>query len=162
MRPDYRIPDPVDRLYHAPGEVAQFDPRFPDAQIGNKVPVLAIVAGYSRFVVGLAIPSRKTSDLLCGMELLLKRLGGVPKQLVWDNEPGIGRGRALTVPARVFAATAGTQIKFDVFGDKITAGAMMDRILHHAEVVSLTGSSYRLRIKKKAALPNSMLLDKTE
>jgi DNA replication protein DnaC len=32
----------------------------------------------------------------------------------------------------------------DVFGDQVVAAAMIDRIVHHAEVVTLKGSSYRL------------------
>src|SRR6187455_3422251 len=33
----------------------------------------------------------------------------------------------------------------EVFGDDIVAAAMIDRLVHHAEVVSLRGDSYRLR-----------------
>lgn len=33
----------------------------------------------------------------------------------------------------------------DVFGDQTIASAMIDRIVHHAEVISLTGASYRLK-----------------
>jgi DNA replication protein DnaC len=33
----------------------------------------------------------------------------------------------------------------DVFGDQIVASAMIDRIVHHAEVITLKGSSYRLK-----------------
>lgn len=34
----------------------------------------------------------------------------MPKTLVWDNEPGIGQHRRLTVAARAFAGTLGTRI----------------------------------------------------
>jgi len=33
----------------------------------------------------------------------------------------------------------------DVFGDQVIASAMIDRIVHHADVISLKGTSYRLR-----------------
>ena len=37
----------------------------------------------------------------------------------------------------------------DVFGDEIIAGAMIDRLVHHAEVLSLKGDSYRTRTRRK-------------
>jgi DNA replication protein DnaC len=33
----------------------------------------------------------------------------------------------------------------EVFGDEIVAAAMIDRLVHHAEVISLKGDSYRIR-----------------
>jgi DNA replication protein DnaC len=33
----------------------------------------------------------------------------------------------------------------DVFGDQVVAAAMIDRIVHHAEVITLKGASYRLK-----------------
>jgi hypothetical protein len=33
----------------------------------------------------------------------------------------------------------------DVFGDPVVATALLDRLLHHAVVVQVEGSSYRLR-----------------
>lgn len=33
----------------------------------------------------------------------------------------------------------------EVFGDPVVATALLDRLLHHAVVVSIEGSSYRLR-----------------
>jgi len=32
-----------------------------------------------------------------------------------------------------------------VFGDATIASAMIDRIVHHAEVINLSGNSYRLQ-----------------
>ena len=40
---------------------------------------------------------------------MLRQLGRVPRRLIWDNEPGIGRGK-LTEPAAVFAGTLATKI----------------------------------------------------
>jgi hypothetical protein len=33
----------------------------------------------------------------------------------------------------------------EVFGDDVVAAAMIDRLVHHAEVVALKGDSYRLK-----------------
>ena len=35
----------------------------------------------------------------------------------------------------------------EIFGDDIAAAAMIDRLVHHAEILSLKGDSYRLRDK---------------
>src|SRR5579859_8125654 len=39
----------------------------------------------------------------------------------------------------------------EVFGDDVVATAMIDRLIHHAEILSLKGDSYRLRGKDLAA-----------
>ena len=39
----------------------------------------------------------------------------------------------------------------DVFGDLTIASAMIDRIVHHADVISLKGTSYRLKQHQPAA-----------
>ena len=39
----------------------------------------------------------------------------------------------------------------EVFGDDVVATAMIDRLVHHAEILSLKGDSYRLRGKELAA-----------
>ena len=33
----------------------------------------------------------------------------------------------------------------EIFGDEVTAVAMIDRLVHHAEILSLKGDSYRLK-----------------
>lgn len=40
----------------------------------------------------------------------------------------------------------------DVFGDRIIATAILDRVLHHAITVNIRGNSYRLKDKLKAGL----------
>ena len=42
----------------------------------------------------------------------------------------------------------------DVFSDQVVAAAMIDRIVHHAEVITLKGSSYRLRNTEIETLPS--------
>ncbi|MEO5824956.1 MAG: IS21-like element helper ATPase IstB [Gemmatimonadales bacterium] len=40
----------------------------------------------------------------------------------------------------------------EVFGDTVIAGAILDRLLHHATTVSIKGESYRLKEKRRAGL----------
>jgi DNA replication protein DnaC len=40
----------------------------------------------------------------------------------------------------------------DVFGDRVIATAILDRILHHAITINIRGNSYRLKAKLKAGL----------
>jgi len=40
----------------------------------------------------------------------------------------------------------------DVFGDRVIATAIFDRILHHAITLNIRGNSYRLKDKLKAGL----------
>ena len=41
----------------------------------------------------------------------------------------------------------------EIFGDDATAAAMIDRLVHHAEVISLKGDSYRLRNRDLGRTP---------
>jgi DNA replication protein DnaC len=41
----------------------------------------------------------------------------------------------------------------EVFGDDVVAAAMIDRLVHHAEVVSLKGDSYRLKDRDLGRVP---------
>lgn len=45
-------------------------------------------------------------------------------------------------------------------GDVVVAAAMIDRLLHHAEIINLSGSSYRLRGQEKLTAETSSGLDK--
>jgi DNA replication protein DnaC len=40
----------------------------------------------------------------------------------------------------------------EVFGDRVIATAILDRLLHHSTVVNIKGESYRLKEKRKAGL----------
>jgi len=42
-----------------------------------------------------------------------------------------------------------------VFGDQVVAAAMIDRIVHHADVITLKGASYRLRGRGLDSLPST-------
>src|SRR5215469_15989118 len=97
LRPEHRPPDPADRLVWAAGDAAQCDLWFPPRRIPLEdgsaalLPVLVITAAHSRFITARMIPTRKTEDLLLGSWELIRQLGRVPRRLIWDNEPGIGR-----------------------------------------------------------------------
>jgi DNA replication protein DnaC len=41
----------------------------------------------------------------------------------------------------------------DTFGDPVVAAAMIDRLVHHAEVISLKGDSYRLKDRDLGRVP---------
>ncbi|MEU1564984.1 IS21 family transposase [Streptomyces mirabilis] len=109
LRPAYVPVDPVSRTVYRPGELAQCDLWFPDADIplgygqSGRPPVLVMVSGYSRVITARMLPSRRTGDLIDGHWRLLTEWGAVPRTLVWDNEAGVGRGR----PTSEFAAFAG-------------------------------------------------------
>jgi DNA replication protein DnaC len=45
----------------------------------------------------------------------------------------------------------------DIFGDDMAATAMIDRLIHHSEILSLKGDSYRLRGKELDARPAARL-----
>jgi hypothetical protein len=116
LRPEVRPPDPADRLEWEPGDVGQCDLWFPPRKIplgdgtSRLLPVLVITLAYSRFVVGRMIPTRKTEDLLLGMWELLKGPGCVPRRLIWDNEPGIGRGQRRAQGVESFMGTLATRL----------------------------------------------------
>ena len=41
----------------------------------------------------------------------------------------------------------------EIFGDEVTAAAMIDRFVHHAEIVALKSDKYRLEDRDLAARP---------
>jgi transposase len=108
LRPEHRPVDPADRLAWDPGDAAQCDLWFPPRKIpledgtARLLPVLVITAAYSRFITARMIPTRKTQDLLLGSWELIQQLGRVPRRLIWDNEPGIGRGQRRAVGVAAF------------------------------------------------------------
>jgi transposase len=115
LRPELRCPDPADRLVWAPGDAAQCDLWFPPQRIPLEdgttalLPVLVIVAAYSRFITATMVPTRQTPDLLLGSWSLIERFGRVPRRLIWDRESGIGR-RSLAAGVAEFAGTLATRV----------------------------------------------------
>jgi hypothetical protein len=116
LRPLYLPQDPAGRTAYEPGQRAQNDFWFPPAELplghgkiasgGDVPPVLVMASGYSRWMLGLMIPSRHAEDLVLGTWRLLQQLGGVPKQLVWDNEGGVGKFRGKGRPPKLSAQFA--------------------------------------------------------
>ncbi len=91
IRPEYLPADPVDRLEHPPGRVIQCDLWFPAPKIpvgfGQEamLPVLVMVAAFSRFIAAVMLPSRQTMDLVAGMwQLLSQSFAAVPHELWTD------------------------------------------------------------------------------
>jgi transposase len=116
LRPEHRKIDPADRLVWEPGDAAQCDLWFPPRKIpledgtARLLPVLVITAAHSRFMTARMIPTRKTEDLLLGSWELITELGRVPRRLIWDNEPGIGRGQRRAEGVATFMGTLATRL----------------------------------------------------
>ena len=116
LRPEHAPTDPADRIIYDAGDQAQCDLWFPETRIpvdGRLVmlPVLVMVASFSRFITARMIPSRTTGDLLSGMwSLLSSQLGAVPRRLIWDNESGIGRRNRFADGVTGFCGTLATKI----------------------------------------------------
>ena len=116
LRPEHGRADPADRLVWAPGDAAQCDLWFPPHRIpledgtAGLLPVLVIVAAYSRFITARMVPTRQTEDLLLGSWSLIETFGRVPRRLIWDNEGGIGRRGRLAAGVAEFSGTLATRV----------------------------------------------------
>ena len=64
---------------------------------------------YSRFMVARMIPTRHTEDLLLASWELIQQFGRAPRRLIWDNEPGIGRGQRRAEGVASFRGTLATR-----------------------------------------------------
>jgi len=123
LRPAYLPVDPAGRTTYVAGDVAQCDLWFPPVSIPvrfgqvrtpTQLPVLTMVTGYSRWLSGILIPSRRAEDLYAGWWRLIGALGAVPRTLVWDGESAIGRNRGgrveLTQHCQAFRGVLGTKV----------------------------------------------------
>jgi len=123
LRPAYLPPDPASRTSYAAGEIAQCDFWFPPVTVPvgcgqvrrpAQLPVLTMVCAYSRWLLGVLIPTRHAADLFAGWWQLISQLGAVPRVLVWDGEGAIGRWRAgrpeLTAECQAFRGTLGAGV----------------------------------------------------
>jgi len=92
----------------------------------------------------------------------LRRLGRVPLVIVDEVgyvpfDPEAAKLMFLLVSSRyeraslVLTSNKPFSAWGEIFGDDIVATAMIDRLVHHAEILSLKGDSYRLRGKDMAA-----------
>jgi hypothetical protein len=148
LRPEVRSPDPADRLVWVPGDAAQCDLWFPPRKIPLEdgtiklLPVLVMTAAHSRFATGLMIPTRRTEDLLLGTWELIQQLGRVPRRLIWDNEPGIGRGRRRAEGVASFMGTLATRLVLLPPNDPESKG-LVERRNGWFETSFLPGRSFR-------------------
>jgi transposase len=123
LRPVYLPPDPASRTAYVAGEIAQCDLWFPpitlpvgsgQARRPAQLPVLTMVCGYSRWLSGRLIPSRRSQDLFAGWWQLIEKLGAAPRVLVWDGEGAIGRWRGgrteLTAECQAFRGTLAAKV----------------------------------------------------
>jgi transposase len=151
LRPLYLPPDPAQRTEYRPGELAQCDLWFPPApvplgfgQVGSP-PVLVMVTGYARWMSAVMIPSRQTPDLLCGQWMLISQLGVAPRNLVWDNESGIGQWRAgrpqLTAAMNAFRGMLGIRVVQCRPADPESKG-LVERANGYLETSFLPGRSF--------------------
>jgi DNA replication protein DnaC len=51
------------------------------------------------------------------------------------------------------AVSATVENRSEVFGDDTVAAAMIDRLVHHADVIALKGDSYRLKDRDLGRVP---------
>lgn len=99
LRPLFAPPDPSQRTWYRPGELAQFDLWQPDVEIPvgygqtKKLWTVVGVSGFSRLIGALMVPSRAAHDVLAGMGHVIEAFGAVPRKAVWDQEGCIGRIR---------------------------------------------------------------------
>ena len=90
------------------------------------------------------MPAR-THSLACrAARLIVHEIGYLPVV------PGGNRSSSWSTPptrkgAMILTSNRGFAEWGDVFGDPVVATALLDRLLHHAIVVQIEGSSYRLR-----------------
>lgn len=148
IRPEYLPADPVDRLEHPPGRVIQCDLWFPPVTIPvgfgqhATLPVLVMVAAFSRFIGALMLPSRQTMDLVAGMwQLIAQTFAAVPREFWWDNEAGIGRRGRLTEPVTAQMGTLGSRIIQLKPYDPESKG-IVERINRYLETSFLPGRSF--------------------
>ena len=112
LRPIYNPPRTFQRTTYTPGEICQFDIWRPGKEIPvghgqtRKGYVVVCCLGYSRVGAGALVFSKEAADLNWGMARCLKKLGALPKTLVWDREGSLHAGGGK--PTGEFAAFCGS------------------------------------------------------
>jgi transposase len=154
LRPAYLPPDPASRTSYEPGEIGQCDLWFPPIRLPvgfgqtrkpTQLPVLTMVAGYSRWLSARLIPTRSAADLFAGWWQLISALGAVPRVLVWDGEGAIGRWRGgkveLTAECQAFRGTLATKVIVCKPADPEAKG-LIERAHDYLERSFLPGRSF--------------------
>lgn len=149
IRPEYLPADPADRLEHAAGRVVQCDLWFPAVKIAvgggqqAMLPVLVMVAAFSRFITAMMLPSRQTMDLVAGMwRLVSGSFGAAACEFWWDNEAGIGRRGRLTEPVIALMGTLGSRLVQLKPRDPESKG-IVERSNRYLETSFLPGRTFR-------------------
>lgn len=132
-------PRTFQRTVYRPGEVCQFDVWQPREEVpvghGQTRQGWVVVAclGYSRAGAGMLVFSKETEDLLAGIAGCLQRLGGLPRELVWDRQAGIhGHGGRPTDAFAAFCGQLRTGWRFCEPADPQAKGAV-ERLQGYAE-----------------------------
>lgn len=89
------------------------------------------------------------TDLLIIDELGFRK---IPQQTL-DDFFEVIRTRYETKPT-IFTSNRNFEDWEQIFGDKVLAGAIIDRIVHHAYIIKITGDSYRIKNFKQAKSKN--------
>jgi transposase len=151
LRPLFAPPDPSQRTWYRPGELAQWDLWQPDAEISlgfgqsAKQWVVVGVSGFSRLIGALMVPSRAAHDVLGGMLHVIGEFGAVPRKAVWDQEGCIGRIRqkkqVLTAEFQSFRGTFGMGATLVGPNDPEAKG-LVERANGYLETSFLPGRSF--------------------
>jgi transposase len=134
LRPLFVPPDPSQRTWYRPGELAQFDLWQPDALIpvghgqADKLWVVVGAMGFSRFLGAWMVPSRAAQDVLGGHLQVLRQFGAVPRTAVWDQEGCIGQWHGpkvvFTAEFQAFRGTLGMGARLCARADPETKGVI--------------------------------------
>jgi len=151
LRPLYLPPDPCQRTYYRPGELAQFDLWQPAAPVplgydqAAKLWVVVGVCGFSRFMGAWMVPSREAHDVLGGHLQVVRQFGAVPRVAVWDQEACIGRWRggvmSFTAEFQAFRGALGMGARLCARGDPEAKG-LVERANGYLETSFLPGRHF--------------------
>lgn len=151
LRPLFVPPDPAQRTWYRPGELAQFDLWQPDIEIpvgfGQTAKLWTVVgvSGFSRLIGAVMVPSRAAHDVLAGMLHVIGGFGAVPRKAVWDQEGCIGQirgGKAvLTAEFQAFRGTLGMGAVLVGPADPEAKG-LVERANGYCETSFLPGRSF--------------------
>ncbi|MBV8461822.1 MAG: IS21 family transposase [Acidimicrobiales bacterium] len=151
LRPLFVAPDPCQRTFYRPGELAQFDLWQPDALIplgfgqADKLWVVVGSMGFSRFLAGWMVPSREAHDVLGGHLEVLRQFRAVPRLAVWDQEGCIGQWHGpkmvFTQAFQAFRGTLGMGARLCKRNDPETKG-IIERNNGYLETSFLPGRRF--------------------
>ena len=151
LRPLFVPPDPAQRTWYRPGELAQLDLWQPDVEIpvgfGQTAKLWTVVgvSGYSRLIGALMVPSRAAHDVLGGMLHVIGEFGAVPRKVIWDQEGCIGRIRqgkqVLTAEFQAFRGVLGMGVTLVGPNDPEAKG-LVERANGYLETSFLPGRSF--------------------